>query len=77
MDDEDALSRTYSGNVRASVSWSCHPRMSLARTCFDTSASTRSSARAGDDEDGALSGVIVVVAVAVVTFVFLVVVIAL
>lgn len=48
-----------------------------ARTCFDTSASTRSSARAGDDEDGALSGVIVVVAVAVVTFVFLAVVIAL
>ena len=51
--------------------------MSLARTCFDTSASTRSSARAGDDEDGALSGVIVVVAVAMVAFVVLVVVIAL
>jgi hypothetical protein len=49
--------------------------MSLARTCFDTSASTRSSARAGENEDGALSGVFV--AVAVVAFVFLVVVIAL
>ena len=52
----------------------------LARTCFDTSASTRSSARAGDGGDGASSAIlfdVVAIAVAVAVFVSLVVLIVL